>query len=219
MWIAQRATAAVLALCVVVHLATMIAAVRGGLSATGHPGRTRGSVAWAGFYGAFVLAVAIHAPIGLRTVAGEWLQWRGRAADVCCVANQRIVASAGVARGRRGHAMKPRRIQGHDHPAYWASIVHRVLLGILLAVFLPLHFAALGMALSGDASLDGFLAWTDRPWVKASEVALVALLAAHLTGGLRLLLIEFVGWKRQSQGWLLALAGSSAPPAARLRSR
>jgi hypothetical protein len=22
----------------------------------------------------------------LRTVAGEWLQWRGRAADACCVA-------------------------------------------------------------------------------------------------------------------------------------
>ena len=54
-----------------------------------------------------------------------------------------------------------------------------------------MHFLALGTALSGDASLDGFLAWTDRPWVKASEVAVVALLAAHLTGGLRLLLIEF----------------------------
>jgi fumarate reductase subunit C len=86
LWIAQRATAALLALCVVVHLATMIAAVRGGLSAADILGRTRGSVAWAGFYGVFVLAVAVHAPIGLRTVAGEWLQWRGRAADVCCVA-------------------------------------------------------------------------------------------------------------------------------------
>ena len=105
--------------------------------------------------------------------------------------------------------MTSHRPRSRDHPAYWASIVHRVS-GILLAVFLPLHFAALGTALSGDASLDGFLAWTDRPWVKASEVALVALLAAHLTGGLRLLLIEFVGWKRQSQGWLLALAGGAA---------
>ena len=86
MWIAQRATAALLALCVVVHLATMIAAVRGGLSAADILGRTRGSVAWAAFYGAFVLAVAIHAPIGLRTVAGEWLQWRGRATNACCMA-------------------------------------------------------------------------------------------------------------------------------------
>ena len=84
LWIAQRATAALLALCVAVHLATMIAAVRGGLTAAEILGRTRGSVGWAAFYGLFVLAVAIHAPIGLRTVAGEWLQWRGRGADVSC---------------------------------------------------------------------------------------------------------------------------------------
>jgi fumarate reductase subunit D len=105
--------------------------------------------------------------------------------------------------------MTPDRWRSRDHPAYWASIVHRVS-GILLALFLPLHFLALGTALTGDASLDGFLAWTDRPWVKASEVALVALLAAHLTGGLRLLLIEFVGWRRESQGFLLAAAGGAA---------
>ena len=33
LWIAQRLSAAVLALCVVVHLATMVVAIRGGLSA------------------------------------------------------------------------------------------------------------------------------------------------------------------------------------------
>jgi fumarate reductase subunit D len=99
--------------------------------------------------------------------------------------------------------------RNRDHPAYWASIVHRVT-GILLALFLPLHFLALGTALSDDASLDGFLSWTDRPWVKASEIVLVTLLAAHLTGGLRLLLIEFVGWRREAQGILLAAAGGVA---------
>ena len=81
LWLAQRASAALLALCVVVHLATMIVAVRGGLSAADILGRTRGSVGWAAFYGLFVIAVAIHAPLGLRTVAAEWLGWRGRAAD------------------------------------------------------------------------------------------------------------------------------------------
>jgi len=86
LWIAQRATAALLAVCVLVHLITMTVAVQGGLTAAEILGRTRGNLAWAAFYGLFVLAVAIHAPIGLRTVAGEWLQWRGRAADVCCVA-------------------------------------------------------------------------------------------------------------------------------------
>jgi len=85
LWLAQRASAALLALCVAVHLATMIVAVRGGLSAAEILGRTRGSAGWAMFYGVFVLAVSIHAPIGLRTVAGEWLGWRGRGADAACV--------------------------------------------------------------------------------------------------------------------------------------
>ena len=86
LWLAQRASAAVLALCVAVHLATMILAVRGGLSAADLLGRTRGSVGWAAFYGLFVVAVSIHAPIGLRTVAAEWLGWRGVAANATCAA-------------------------------------------------------------------------------------------------------------------------------------
>jgi fumarate reductase subunit C len=81
LWLAQRASAALLALCVAVHLATMILAVRGGLSAADILGRTRGSLGWAAFYSVFVVAVSIHAPLGLRTIAGEWLGFRGRAAD------------------------------------------------------------------------------------------------------------------------------------------
>ncbi len=68
LWIAQRGSAALLALCVAVHLATIIYAVRGGLSAAEILGRTRGNGAWLAFYCVFVLAVAIHAPIGLRAV-------------------------------------------------------------------------------------------------------------------------------------------------------
>ncbi len=86
LWIAQRASAAMLALFVAVHLATMIVAVRGGLNAAEILARTRGSVVWALFYALFVLAVAVHAPIGLRNIAAEWLNWRGRAANACCVA-------------------------------------------------------------------------------------------------------------------------------------
>jgi len=99
--------------------------------------------------------------------------------------------------------------RNRGHPAYWAFAVHR-LSGLLLALFLPLHFLALGQALSGEAPLDAFLAWTQRPLLKASEIALVFLLAAHLTGGLRLLLIEFVGWRQESQKALLAAAGGAA---------
>jgi fumarate reductase subunit C len=78
LWIAQRASAVVLAVCVLVHIVVMVYAVRGGLSAAEILGRTRGSAGWAAFYALFVLAVAVHAPIGLRAVAVEWLGWRGR---------------------------------------------------------------------------------------------------------------------------------------------
>ena len=80
LWLAQRASAGVLALCVVVHLVTMIIAVRGGLTAAEILGRTRGSFAWAAFYVVFVLAVAIHAPIGVRTIVADMRGLRAVAA-------------------------------------------------------------------------------------------------------------------------------------------
>ena len=82
LWFAQRLTAAILAFCVLVHLVTMIYAVRGGLSAAEILGRTRGNFLWAAFYATFVVAVAIHAAIGLRAIAAEWLSFKGKAADV-----------------------------------------------------------------------------------------------------------------------------------------
>ena len=75
LWRVQRATAALLAFCVAVHLATIIYAVRGGLSAAEILARTRGSLAWGTFYAMFVLAAAAHGSIGLRAVAMEWLGW------------------------------------------------------------------------------------------------------------------------------------------------
>jgi fumarate reductase subunit C len=81
LWLAQRASAAVLALCVVVHLATIFYAVRQGLSAEAILGRVRGAPGWAAFYGVFVAAAAVHAGVGLRAVLAEWVGWRGRGAD------------------------------------------------------------------------------------------------------------------------------------------
>ena len=78
LWIAQRASAAVLALCVTVHPFTIVYAVRGGLTAAEIFARTRGHAGWLAFYTVFVIAVAVHAPIGLRPVLTEWLGWRGR---------------------------------------------------------------------------------------------------------------------------------------------
>jgi fumarate reductase subunit C len=86
LWTAQRISAAVLAVCVIVHLVTVIYAVRNGLSAGEILGRTRGSAGWAVFYFVFVAAIAVHAPIGLRSVLAETFGWRGRGLDVAMLA-------------------------------------------------------------------------------------------------------------------------------------
>ena len=99
--------------------------------------------------------------------------------------------------------------RARGHAGWWAFAVHRFS-GVALAVFLPLHFVVLGQALNGAEALDGVLAWTERPLVKASEIALVFLLAAHLGGGLRLLLAEFGGWNATWQPALIAIAGGVA---------
>ncbi|HZM37230.1 MAG TPA: succinate dehydrogenase [Burkholderiales bacterium] len=85
--------------------------------------------------------------------------------------------------------------------SYWMFMVHR-LSGIALALFLPLHFWALGNALQ----LDSFLAWTEQPLVKAGEWAIVIALAAHIGGGLRILALEFLPWR----DWQKSLAAAAA---------
>ena len=59
----------------------ILLAVEGGLTAAEILDRTRGSIGWAAFYGVFVLAAAIHAPIGLRNVIREHTSWRGEVVD------------------------------------------------------------------------------------------------------------------------------------------
>ncbi len=96
LWFAQRASAAVLGLCVLVHLATMIYAVRGGLTAAEILSRTRGSAAWLAFYALFVLAIVVHVPIGLRAVLGEWLGWRGASRDAALLLLALLLAFSGM---------------------------------------------------------------------------------------------------------------------------
>ena len=96
LWLAQRITAGVLAVCVAVHLATIVYAVRGGLSAEEIFARTRGNHAWLAFYAVFVLAAAVHAPIGLRAIAIEWLGWRGRSRDAALILFSAALLWAGL---------------------------------------------------------------------------------------------------------------------------
>jgi fumarate reductase subunit C len=96
LFLAQRASAAVLAFAVAVHLATIIYAVRGGLTAGEILARTRGNNWFLAFYLLFVFAVAVHAPIGLRNVLHEWTPWRGRSLDVALAIFAALLLVLGV---------------------------------------------------------------------------------------------------------------------------
>lgn len=95
-FVLQRASAAVLALCVVVHLATIIYAVRHALSAQAIVARMHANVFWPAFYALFVVAVAVHAPLGLRAVADEWLGLRGRATDAVLAVIALVLLGGGL---------------------------------------------------------------------------------------------------------------------------
>lgn len=94
------------------------------------------------------------------------------------------------------------------HGLWLAYALHR-LSGLTLALFLPLHFYVLSLALSDPDRLDGFLSWTDMPLVKLLEFGLVFLLAVHMFGGLRLLALEWLPWSgRQKTLAATAIAGA-----------
>lgn len=96
LWFWQRASAAVLAVLVVVHLAIVVYAVRGGLSAAEILGRTRGNASFGAFYALFVIACAVHVPIGLSAIAREWLGWRERAANIGALLFAALILVAGL---------------------------------------------------------------------------------------------------------------------------
>lgn len=96
MWVAQRVTAMILAVAVVVHLVTILIAVRGGLSAAEIIGRTSGNEAWLAFYTVFAVAAGLHGAIGLRGIAAEWLGWRGRAFDLAWLGIGALTALFGI---------------------------------------------------------------------------------------------------------------------------
>lgn len=80
-----------------------------------------------------------------------------------------------------------------SHPLWFAFILHRIS-GLVLALFLPLHFYVLSLALTEPATLDSFLSFTDLLVVKIAETLLVLLLAVHFFGGVRLMAMEWLPW-------------------------
>ena len=82
LYMAQRLSALIMVPLVIGHIAVMIYAVQGGLTVNEILGRTQGSFAWFLFYGSFVLAVSIHAAIGMRAIMYEWLGIKGAVLSV-----------------------------------------------------------------------------------------------------------------------------------------
>jgi fumarate reductase subunit C len=97
LFLLQRLSAMLLAPLVLVHLGLILYAVGGGLTADEILARTQGSIGWALFYGVFVLAACVHAPIGVRNVLKEWSGLGGRGLDVAML----ILAAALLATGLR----------------------------------------------------------------------------------------------------------------------
>lgn len=99
---------------------------------------------------------------------------------------------------------------GYRKDTLWqAAMIHR-LSGLGLALFLPLHFLVLALAIDDEARLDGFLKWTAQPAVKLAEAGLVFLLAVHLLGGLRVMAIENLPWRPGQKQAATIIAGLAA---------
>ena len=99
-------------------------------------------------------------------------------------------------------------VPARTHALWLAFICHRVS-GLALAVFLPVHFWVLGLALRDTARLDAFLGITELPAVKLAEFGLVFLLAVHFFGGLRLLAFELLPWRSSQKTWAAASVAAS----------
>jgi len=93
---AQRITAVFLTFAVIAHLSTILYAVRGGLTAADVMARTRGNGWLLTLYVVFVVAVAIHAPIGLRNILREWTPLNRRSLDIALAAFAVLLLALGL---------------------------------------------------------------------------------------------------------------------------
>lgn len=97
LWLAHRITGMALGVFVVIHLITVVSVIEGGLSASEIMQRTSGNLLMGIYYGLFVIAAAVHASIGLRTVAQEVLHWSGSRLDYVMLAFFVLLCAIGMA--------------------------------------------------------------------------------------------------------------------------
>ncbi len=95
LFLLQRVSAVLMAPLVLIHIAVMILAVRGGLDAAEILSRTRGSWLWGAFYSLFVIAASVHAAIGLRVIGFETFGGSKRALDAVTIFIAALLALLG----------------------------------------------------------------------------------------------------------------------------
>ena len=71
-----------------------------------------------------------------------------------------------------------------SHPLWFAFLLHRIS-GLGLALFLPIHFYMLSLAITAPERLDGLLRFTDLTIVKLAEFGLVFLLAVLISEAMK----------------------------------
>jgi fumarate reductase subunit C len=96
LYIWQRATAALMAPLVLIHIAVIFYATRQQMTAADILSRTHGSAVWASYYALFVAAVSIHASIGVRNILAEWTPLAERRAGQFAIAFGIVLALLGA---------------------------------------------------------------------------------------------------------------------------
>ena len=96
LWYWGRISSMVLAFCVLVHLAVIIYAVRGGLSGAEVLARTHGNLAFGLFYTVFVLACTVHVPLGLARIVREELGWSEPRANLLALVSALLLLALGL---------------------------------------------------------------------------------------------------------------------------
>jgi fumarate reductase subunit C len=96
LWYWGRISSMVLAFCVLVHLAVIIYAVRGGLSGAEVLARTHGNLAFGLFYTVFVLACTVHVPLGLARIVREELGWSDRGVNLLAALSALLLLVLGL---------------------------------------------------------------------------------------------------------------------------
>ena len=93
-------------------------------------------------------------------------------------------------------------------PGFVAALLHRVS-GLALAIFLPLHFYALGLALNSADTFATFFQATNTPLVKTAEFVIVVALAMHMAFGLRVLAVEFLAVRERTAAAVTICLGAA----------